>query len=135
MTDDDRNQPRRRFEASEVKKQVNADWPQTNWASPLLKGAWVRIRRDRDAYDGQVLGKRAVDDGGSMAAILDLAGLGLHAARAADGPPRTSTDPDDHTKLYVPMILWPVRDTTEIAAPGDDSSEWWVRASWKQERL
>ncbi|WP_328527293.1 hypothetical protein OG984_16055 [Nocardioides sp. NBC_00368] len=135
MTDNERDQPRRRFEASEVKKQVNADWPQTNWASPLLKGAWVRVRRNGEVYDGRVLGKRSVRGGGPMAAVLDLAGLGLHAARAADGPPRTSTDPGDRTKLYVPMVLWPVHDSTEITAPGDDTSEWWVRASWKQEQL
>lgn len=122
------------FVASEVKKQVNADWPQTNWASPLLKRAWVRIRNGHDVRDGRVLGSRKLVGENAMIPVAFIAGIGLHALRAAEGI-RRFEDPDDSRKEYVPMILWPVEDSAEIPEPGPDAAEWWVRAAWKQEHL
>lgn len=129
MTDND--EP---FEASEVKKRVNATWPQTNWASPLLRGAWVRIRNEREVLDGRVLGSRKLAGADAMIPVALIAGVGLHALRAAEGIRRLD-DPDDSTKEYVPMILWPVEDAEEIPPPGRGASEWWVRAAWKREHL
>lgn len=129
MTDND--EP---FEASEVKKRVNENWPQTNWASPLLKGAWVRIRNEHEVREGRVLGSRKLVGENAMVPVAFITGLGLHALRAAEGIRRLE-DPDDSRKMYVPMILWAVEGSAEIPPPGPDTVEWWVRAAWKQGHL
>ncbi|TQL70191.1 hypothetical protein FB381_4120 [Nocardioides albertanoniae] len=122
------------FVASEAKRRANANWPQTNWASPLLKGAWVRIRNEGSVRDGRVLGSRKLEGEDAMIPVAIISGAGLHALRAAEGIRRLS-DPDDSTKEYVPMILWPIDDNEEIPPPGRGAAEWWVRAAWKREHL
>ena len=122
------------FKASEAKMRANAYWPQTNWASPLLRGAWVRIRNEHGVHDGRVLGSRKLKDEDATFPVAVISGAGLHAMRAAEGIRRLD-DPDDSTKEYVPMILWPVDDDDEIPPPGRGASEWWVRAAWKREHL